>query len=44
MARIDSRKVYKENSTYSSDILFTMDGNVTIGEFVAIWHAVRYVY
>ena len=44
MARIDNRKVYKENSTYTNDILFTLDGSVTIEEFMAIWHSVKYLY
>jgi hypothetical protein len=30
-------KVYKGTASYSSDILFTIDGFVTIEEFVAIW-------
>lgn len=37
-------KVYNETSNYSSDILFTIDGFVTIEEFVAIWHVVNYGY
>ena len=27
-----------------SDTQFTIDGYVTIEEFVAIWHAVKYIY
>ncbi len=44
IATIKSGKVYTGNSSYSSDIQFTIDGYVTIEEFVAIWHAVKYSY
>ena len=37
-------RIYKGTSSYTSDILFTVDGNLTIEEFVAVWHAVRYIY
>ena len=35
-------KVYKGTSNYRSDIRFTIDGNLTLEEFVAVWHAVMY--
>ena len=37
-------KVYKGTSLYNSDIRYTMDGHLTLPEFVAVWHAVTYVY
>ena len=37
-------KVYRGTSNYSSDILFNIDGVLTIEEFVAVRHAVNYVY
>jgi hypothetical protein len=42
IATIREGKVYTGNSTYSGDIRFTIDGFVTIEEFVAIWYAVNY--
>jgi hypothetical protein len=35
-------KIYKGTSQYTSDIRFTIDGNLTLEEFVAVWHAVMY--
>jgi len=42
IATIRSGKVYTGNSSYSGDIAFTIDDYVTIEEFVAIWHMVKY--
>jgi hypothetical protein len=44
IATIKDGKVYTGNSSYSSDIQFSINGFVTIVEFVAIWHAVNYSY
>jgi hypothetical protein len=44
IATIEDGKIYTGNSSYSSDIQFSIDGHVTITEFVAIWHAVEYTY
>ena len=44
IATIRDGKVYTGNSSYSGDISFTIAGYVTIEEFVAIWHAVKYTY
>ena len=44
IATIKNGKVYTGTSSYSSDIQFTIDGYVTIEEFIAIWHAVKYSY
>ena len=44
IATIRDGKVYTGNSSYSGDISFTIDGYVTINDFVAIWHAVKYYY
>ena len=44
LATITDGKVYAGNSSYSSDILFAINGYVTIVEFVAIWHAALYSY
>lgn len=35
-------KVYRGTSTYHSDIRFTLDGNLTLEEFVAVCYAVMY--
>ena len=35
-------KVYKGRSNYRSDIRYTLDGQLTLEEFVAVWHAVMY--
>jgi len=37
-------KVYKGTSNYSSDIMFTIAGKLTIEEFVAVWYVVKYCY
>lgn len=37
-------RVYKETSSFQRDILFTVDVYLTVEEFFAVWHAVRYVY
>lgn len=44
IATIQDNKVYTGNSSYSGDIEFTMDDFVTLVEFTAIWHAVKYSY
>jgi len=44
IATIRDGKVYTGNSSYSGDISFTIDGYVTIEEFIAIWHSVIYSY
>jgi len=44
IATIKNGIVYSGNSNYTSDIEFTVDGYVTIEEFVAIWYAVKYNY
>jgi hypothetical protein len=44
IATIRDNKVYTGNSSYSGDISFSIDGYVTIEEFVAIWHAVKYSF
>ena len=42
IANLKDGKVYSGTSSYSSDIQFSYDGNLTIEEFVAVWHAVKY--
>jgi len=37
-------KVYKGTSSYTSDIEFTIAGDLTIEEFMAVWYAVKYCY
>jgi hypothetical protein len=37
-------KVYKKTSSYTSDIEFTIDGKLTVEEFVAVWYIVKYYY
>jgi hypothetical protein len=44
LATITDGKVYSGTSTYTRDIEFTINGNVTIEEFVAIWYSVKYNY
>jgi hypothetical protein len=44
IATIKDGKVFTGNSSYSNDIQFNIDGYVTIIEFVAIWHTVKYSY
>lgn len=44
LATIRDGKVYEGTSTYRSDIRFSFDRPLTIEEFVAVWHAVFYVY
>lgn len=44
IATIEDGKVFSGNSSRLSDIQFSIDGNVTITEFVAIWHVVKYDY
>ena len=34
--------VYDGCSSYRSDIRFTLDGNLTLEEFVAVWYVVMY--
>ena len=43
IATIRDGNVYAGNFSYSGDIQFNIDGNVTIEEFVAIWDSVKYV-
>lgn len=42
IANVKDGKVYSGTSSYNSDIEFSFDGNLTIEEFVAVWHAVKY--
>jgi len=44
LANRKERKIYKGNSSYSGDILFTLDQLVGLEEFIAIWHVYNYVY
>ena len=44
LATIRDGVVYAGTSNYRSDIRFTTDGHLTLPEFVAVWHAVTYVY
>jgi hypothetical protein len=44
IATIKDGKVYTGNSSYSGDIGFTIDGFVTIEEFIAVWHVVKYTF
>jgi hypothetical protein len=44
LATIWDSKVYNGTSSYTSDIEFTIDGNLTIEEFAAVWYAVKYCY
>jgi hypothetical protein len=37
-------KVYKGTSSYTPDIEFTIHGNLTVEEFVAVWYTVKYRY
>ena len=41
---VRGNQVYKGRSNYRSDVRFTIDGYLSIEEFVAVWHAVTYVY
>lgn len=42
IANVKDGKVYSGTSSYNSDIEFSFDGNLTIEEFVAVWHTVKY--
>ena len=42
VATVRDGVVYDGRSNYRSDIRFTLDGNLTLEEFVAVWHAVMY--
>ena len=42
IANVKDGKVYSGTSSYNSDVEFSFDGNLTIEEFVAVWHAVKY--
>jgi hypothetical protein len=42
LATIKNGKVDKGNSLYSNDVEFTIDRQVTVAEFVAIWYSVKY--
>ena len=44
IASIKNGKVYSGTSSSSYDIQFTIGGNLTIEEFVAVWYAVKYEY
>ena len=44
LATLRDGAVYAGTSNYRSDIRYTMDGHLTLPEFVAVWHAVTYVY
>ena len=44
LATVRDGKVYKGTSMFTSDILFTLGGPLTLEEFVAVWHAVMYVW
>ena len=44
IANVKDGKVFAGTSNYSNDIEFSIDGMVTIEEFVAIWYAVKYVF
>ena len=39
IANVRDGKVFSGTSNYNSDILFSFDGNLTLIEFVAIWHS-----
>ena len=42
LATVRDGVVYDGRSTYRSDIRYTLDGHLTLEEFVAVWHAVMY--
>ena len=44
LARVHDGVVYDGTSTYRSDARFTLDGPLTLEEFVAVWHTVMYVW
>ncbi|MEI8005202.1 MAG: hypothetical protein WCI48_03275 [Bacteroidota bacterium] len=44
MATLKNGKVYSGTSSFTSDIEFTIAGDLTIEEFVAVWYAVKYCY
>ncbi len=44
ISHVKDGKVYNGTSPYSSAVLFSFEGNLTIEEFVAVWHAVNYVW
>ena len=43
LATLRDGSVYSGRSNYRSDIRFTIDGHLTLEEFVAVWYAVTYV-
>ena len=42
LATVRDGAVYDGRSSYRSDIRFTIDGPLTLGEFVAVWYSVMY--
>ena len=42
VATVRDGAVYAGTSSYRSDIRFTLDGNLTLEEFVAVWYVVMY--
>ena len=42
VATVRDGAVYDGRSNYRSDIRFTIDGPLTLEEFVAVWYAVMY--
>jgi hypothetical protein len=44
VANINNSKIYAGRSNFGNDVQFSIEGNLTVEEFVAVWYALNFLY